>query len=62
MVYNNGKKRDSTIDLYSIVIYLTILRMILTIIAVDDFEYEIFDIIITFFNTIVLKDIDMFIE
>jgi len=62
MVYSIRKKQDSTIDLYSIMIYLTILQIILTIITIDDFKYKTFDIIITFFNTIVLKGINIFIK
>ncbi len=62
MVYNNKEKRDSTIDLYSIVIYMTTLQTILTIIAIDNFEYKIFNIITTFFNAIISKDINIFVK
>ncbi len=62
MVCGNKEERDSATDLYSIIIYLTILRTILIIIAVDDLKYKTFDIIAVFFNTIVLKDINMFIK
>ncbi len=62
MVCNNREKRDSTTDLYSIIIYLTTLRTILTIIAVDNLEYKIFDMIVTFFNAIVSKGTDVFVK
>ena len=62
MVYGNKEKRDSAINFYFAVIYLTILRTILTIVIIDNFEYKTFDIIVIFFNVIILKDINMFIE
>jgi len=62
VVCNNGEERDSTADLYSAVIYLTILRTILAIVIIDDFEYKVFNIIAMFFNTIVLKNINMFVK
>ena len=32
------------------------------IIIIDDFEYEVFDMIVAFFNAIVLKGIDIFMK
>ncbi len=46
MVYGNKEKRDSTVDLYFIMIYLIILQMILAIVVIDDFEYKAFDMIL----------------
>jgi len=62
MVYGNKEKRDSTVDLYFIMIYLIILQMILAIVVIDDFEYKAFDMIVTFFNVIVSEDIDIFVK
>ncbi len=62
MIYNNGEERNSAINLYSIIIYLIILRTILTIVVINDFEYKVFDIIVIFLNTIVSEDINIFIK
>ena len=62
MIYNNGEERISAINLYSIIIYLIILRTILTIVVINDFEYKVFDIIVIFLNTIVSEDINIFIK
>ena len=62
MVYNNKEERDSITDFYFAIIYLTTLQIILAIIIIDNLKCETFDIIITFFNTIVSKDTNVFVK
>jgi len=65
MVYSNQQaKRNDTISylLYSTVIYSSTLKVIYAFIVIYDLEVKIFDIVVIYFNTNVLKNVIIYIQ